>query len=67
MVLLLIELTEDEKQEGSHIPVEIFVVEVELRQVAEILAINRILESIDLKHSNFVLFVPIDFVTWWVE
>lgn len=52
MVLVLVELAEHEEKERSHVPIEVFVVEEELREVAEVLAIDRVLEPVDLEHLN---------------
>lgn len=52
MVFVLLELAEHEEEERSHIPVKVFVIQKQFRQVAQVLTVHWILQSVDLEHLN---------------
>jgi len=67
VVLFFVEFAQHEEEEWCHVPVKVLVVKVQLRQVAQVLAVYGILESINLKHSYLVLFIAVDFISGWME
>jgi len=56
----VVRLTEDVEEEGVHVIVQGFVVEEELGQEADVLAIDLILVPIDFKDGDVA--VPVDFI-----
>lgn len=59
MILVILDFTEDIEQENAHIFMKILMVEEELRQKGQVLAVYWIFITIDLEYSYFVLLVPI--------
>lgn len=62
VILVILDFTENIEKENAHILVKILMVEEELRQKGQVLAVNGIFITIDLEYSYFVLLVPIDLV-----
>ena len=67
MVLVVLYFAEHVEEKDAHILVQVLVVEEELRQEGEVLAVDRILVAVDLEHRHCVLLVAVDFVAGRVE
>ena len=62
VVLVIFDFAENVEEENAHIPLEVFMVEEEFGEEAQVFAIDGVFGSVDLKHSDFELLVPVDFV-----
>ena len=63
MVFIVDDFTEDIEEENAHVFMKILVVEEELREKGQILAVNWIFIAIDLEHGQFLFLVPVDLIT----
>ena len=63
MILVVHNLTEDIEEENAHIPLQIFVIEEQFGEEAEVLTVDRVFGSVDFEHSDFELLIAIDFVS----
>lgn len=67
MVLVVLNFAQHIEEENTHILVQVLVVEEQLRQKGEVLAIDGILVAVDLEHSHRVLLVAVDLVPRWMK
>lgn len=67
MVLVVLYFTEHIEKENTHILMQILVVEEQLRQKGEVLAIDGILVAVDLEHSHCVFLIAVDLITRWMK
>ena len=64
MESLIIQFTENEEKKRIHIVVERLVIQKQLRDVAQVLAVHLLLQSIDFKHGEFA--VAVNLISWWM-
>ena len=67
MVLIVNDFAEDIEEENAHVLMKILVVEEELREEGQILAVNWVFVAIHLKHGQFLFLVSVDLITWRVS
>ena len=67
MVLIVNDFTEDIEEENAHVLMKILVVEEELREEGQVLAVNWVFVAIDLEHGQFLFLVSVDLITWRVS
>ena len=67
MVLVVLDFAEHIEEENAHVLVQVLVVQEQLRQKGEVLAIDGILVAVDLEHSHCVLLVPVDLIAGRME
>lgn len=67
MVLVVLYFTENVKQKYAHVPFQILMVQKQLAQQTQILAIYRIFESINFKNCNFELFISVYLISGRME
>jgi hypothetical protein len=63
VVLVVLNFAQHIEEENTHILVQVLVVEEQLRQKGEVLAIDGILVAVDLEHSHRVLLIAVDLIT----
>ena len=61
-VFPVLNLAQDVEEEDGEVFVEVFVVEEQLGEVAQVLAVDRVLGPVDFEHRDLLLFVPVDLV-----
>ena len=63
VVLIIFDFAENIEEENAHIPLQIFVIEEQFGEEAEVLTVDRVFGSVDFEHSDFELLIAIDFVS----
>lgn len=64
MILVILNFTEDIKEENTHIFMQIFVIEKQFGEKCQILTVYWIFIAINFKNCNFVFNVSIDLISW---
>ena len=67
VVLVVLYLAQHVEEEDAHVLVQVLVVQEQLRQEGQVLAVNRVLVAIYLEDRDGVLLVAVDFVAGRVE
>lgn len=67
MVFIIFDFTEHVEEEDAHILMQVLVVQEQLRQEGQVLAINRILIAINLKHSHCIFLIPVNLISRWMK
>ncbi len=67
MVLVVFYFAENIKQENTHVPFEVLMIEEEFAQKAQILTVNGIFQTINFKNGNLELFVSVNLISRGME
>jgi hypothetical protein len=67
MVLVVFNFAENIKQENTHVPFQVLMIEEKFAQKAQILAVNGIFQTINFKNSHFELFVSVNLISRGME
>lgn len=63
MVFVIFDLTEHVEEEDTHILMQVLVVEEELGEESQVLAVDWVLVAINLKHSYGIFLIPINLIS----
>ena len=61
---MIIQFTKNVEKKRIHIVVKRLVIQKQLRDVAQVLAVHLLLQSIDFKHGEFA--VAVNLISWWM-
>jgi hypothetical protein len=67
MVLIIFDFAENIKQENTHVPFQVLMIEVEFAQKPQILAVNWIFQTINFENRNFEFLVSINLISRGME
>jgi hypothetical protein len=63
VILVVLDFAEHVEKEDAHVLVQVLVVQEQLRQEGQVLAVDWVLIPVDLEHGNRVLLVPVNLVS----